>query len=129
MAISPVLSILVVDDDFMMRMLSRCLVECAGFNAISAIDADDAIRVLEEQSDIRVVFTDIKMPGSMDGMELAALIGRRWPAIGVLVTSGDASSDEVLPTGIAFIQKPYSVDCVIANLKDLSNSYGAFAEH
>ncbi|MDB5531992.1 MAG: response regulator receiver domain protein [Hyphomicrobiales bacterium] len=128
MSNSPALSILVVDDDLMMRMLSGCMVESAGFNAVSAKNADDAIRVLEGQSDIRVVFTDVNMPGSMNGMELAAVIGRRWPAIGVLVTSGDASS-EVLPAGRTFIQKPYSLDTVITALKDLSCSYGAFAEH
>jgi DNA-binding NtrC family response regulator len=128
MSMPPVVSILVVDDDLMMRMLSGCLAECAGFNVVSAKDADDAILVLEGQSDIRVVFTDVKMPGSMDGMELAAVIGRRWPAIGVLVTSGDADSEK-LPVGSTFIQKPYSVDSMIANLKRLSLSDRAFAEH
>jgi CheY-like chemotaxis protein len=64
------------------------MVEKAGFEAIEAIDADEAIRILESRNDIRAVFTDIQMPGSMDGLKLARAVRDRWPPVALIVTSG-----------------------------------------
>jgi CheY-like chemotaxis protein len=113
--------ILVVEDDPMTRMLSVCIEEDAGFKTIAASSADAALKFLETKNDIRVVFTDIEMPGSMNGMQLATLISQRWPAIGLLLTSGTLIvKAEDLPDRSAFVNKPYLVQEVVANLQRLS---------
>jgi CheY-like chemotaxis protein len=80
--------VLVVEDDELQRMLATTLVEEAGYDAVEADSADEAITILESRKDIRIVFTDIEMPGSMDGLKLARAIRDRWPPIGLILTSG-----------------------------------------
>ena len=79
----------------------------AGFDVVEAASADEAIVILEDRLDITVVFTDIQMPGSMDGLKLAAAIRGRWPPIKIIATSGlvDVRQDE-LPEGGRFLPKP-----------------------
>lgn len=79
---------MVLEDDFLARLHAVTLVEDADFTAIEASNADEAIAILERRKDIRVVFTDIDMPGSMDGLRLAHVIRKRWPPIEHIVTSG-----------------------------------------
>jgi CheY-like chemotaxis protein len=101
--------VLVVEDEALIRMSSADVIRDLGFEVIEAVDADHAISLLESVPGVTVVFTDIQMPGSMDGLLLAAVIRDRWPPIALLVTSGKmrpASSD--MPTGARFISKPYS---------------------
>lgn len=101
--------VLVVDDEALIRMSSADVIRDLGLEVIEAIDADHAISLLESVPGVTVVFTDIQMPGSMDGLLLAAIVRDRWPLIALLVTSGrmhPASSD--MPTGAQFISKPYS---------------------
>jgi CheY-like chemotaxis protein len=101
--------VLVVEDEALIRMSSADVIRDLGFEVIEAVDADHAISLLESVPDVTVVFTDIQMPGSMDGLLLAAVVRDRWPPIALLVTSGQmrpASSD--MPTGAQFISKPYS---------------------
>jgi CheY-like chemotaxis protein len=84
------------------------MVEDAGFEAIAASDADDAIRILESRNDIRAVFTDVQMPGSMDGIRLARVVRNRWPPVALIVTSGHMNVPQSdLPTGGRFLKKPY----------------------
>ena len=99
--------ILVVEDDPLQRLGMIDLVEDAGFEAIEARDADQAVEILEGRLDIRVVFTDIDMPGSMDGLKLAAAIRKRWPPIEIIITSGGRKPalDE-LPARASFLPKP-----------------------
>ena len=73
--------VLVVEDEPLLRMAATCLVEDAGFEAIEASNADEAILILEARTDIHIVFTDIDMPGSMDGLKLAEAVRGRWPPI------------------------------------------------
>jgi CheY-like chemotaxis protein len=73
--------VLIVEDEFLLRADAADSIERAGFQVYQASNADDAIRVLETHEDIRVVFTDINMPGSMDGLKLAHYVRRRWPPI------------------------------------------------
>lgn len=80
--------VLVVEDSAILRLMAVDIVEQAGFDAIEAGDADEAVRILESRNDIRIVFTDIDMPGSMDGMKLAACIRDRWPPVEIILTSG-----------------------------------------
>ena len=101
--------ILIVEDELLIRMNAVEMIEEAGFNAIEATNADEAIAILEARLDIRVVFTDIQMPGSMDGLKLAAAVRDRWPPIKIVATSGHhAIRDGELPEGSAFLQKPYN---------------------
>ncbi len=84
------------------------LVEDAGFDALEACDATEAVRILESRTDIRIVFTDIDMPRGIDGMKLAALIRDRWPPIHIIVTSGHVADRNVrLPVDASFFGKPY----------------------
>ena len=80
--------VLVVEDEFFSRLHAVNLVEAAGYKAIEASNADEAIAILETRKDIRIVFTDIDMPGSMDGLKLAGAIRDRWPPIELILTSG-----------------------------------------
>ena len=101
--------VLVVEDEALIRMSSADVIRELGFEVIEAVDADHAICLLESVPGVKGVFTDIQMPGSMDGLLLAAIVRDRWPPIALLVTSGKmrpASSD--MPTGARFISKPYS---------------------
>lgn len=79
--------VLVVEDEPILRMTAVDMVEDAGFEAVEAADATEAIRILERRLDIRIVFTDIDMPRGIDGMKLAALIRDRWPPIEIILTS------------------------------------------
>jgi CheY-like chemotaxis protein len=100
--------VLVVDDDVLVRMNAVFLLEEAGFGTLQAGTAEEAIGLLETRSDIEVVFTDINMPGSMDGIALAHAVRRRWPVIGLLLTSGYVQvRNEDVPERGLFLGKPY----------------------
>ena len=81
-------TILVVEDDILLSLDTSEALEDAGYDVIAAANADEAIKVLETRNDIRTIFTDINMPGSMDGLKLAAGVRDRWPPIHVIVTTG-----------------------------------------
>ncbi len=109
MKISASAVVLVVEDEPMVRLDAIETLKDAGFNVIEAANADEAISVLEARDDIRVVMTDIQMPGSMDGLKLAATIRDRWPPIELIVTSGRiAVQPQDLPERGRFLPKPYS---------------------
>jgi len=78
--------VLVVEDEFFSRLHAVNLVEAAGYKAIEASNVDEAIAILESRKDIRIVFTDIDMPGSMDGLKLARAVRDRWPPIELILT-------------------------------------------
>lgn len=100
--------VLVVEDDALLRMFAVEMIEEAGFAVTEAQDADEAIRLLETRADISVIFTDIDMPGSMNGLKLAHAVANRWPPIRIVATSGQFKvRDGDLPEGGRFIPKPY----------------------
>jgi two-component system, response regulator PdtaR len=112
--------ILIVEDDPFLRMLAVEVVEEAGFETLEAGDADQAIAILESRSEIAVLFTDINMPGSMDGLELALVVSKRWPAIEILVASGHVRLRQGdLPPNGRFLGKPYHAAAMIAELHSL----------
>ena len=112
--------ILVVEDEALIRMEAVRMLEEAGFVAVEASNADDAMRILELRCDIRAVFSDINMPGTIDGMRLARLVRRRWPPIHVILTSGRVfPNEEEFPDNGRFIPKPYEAGHVIAMIRDL----------
>jgi CheY-like chemotaxis protein len=100
--------VLVVEDEALIRLGALDLVESAGCTAVEARDADEAIRILESRPDIRLIFTDIDMPGSMDGLKLSHYVRNRWPPIHIIVASGKAIiAESELPAGARFFPKPY----------------------
>jgi CheY-like chemotaxis protein len=113
--------VLVVEDDFLLRMDAADIIRDAGFDVIEASNADEAIIILESRGDIAVVFTDVQMPGTMDGLKLARAVRGRWPPIKIVTTSGQCvveASD--LPEGGRFLPKPYSAVQVSGLLRELT---------
>jgi CheY-like chemotaxis protein len=102
--------ILVVEDEAVVRLMAIIVAEESGFEALSAATADEAIKILESRSDIRLVFTDVNMPGSMNGLRLAHAVRGRWPPVELLVTSavGNITAKD-LPQRGRFLPKPYDV--------------------
>jgi CheY-like chemotaxis protein len=101
--------VLVVEDDHLLRLDAADMISAAGFDVVEAANADEAIAILESRNDITVVFTDIQMPGSMDGLKLARAVRGRWPPIKIVTTSGQRIFEETdLPEGGRFLPKPYS---------------------
>jgi len=115
--------VLIVEDEFLIRLHAAQIIEEAGFDVIEASNADEAISILEVRSDIIVLFTDIQMPGSMDGLKLAAAVKGRWPPIKIVATSGvvNVRSDD-LPEGGRFLPKPYDPTQLTATLRELTVS-------
>jgi CheY-like chemotaxis protein len=113
--------ILIVEDDFLIRLGAVEMIEAGGFDVIEAANADDAIEILILRLDITVVFTDIQMPGSMDGLKLAAAIRKRWPPIKIVATSGIVDVRKLdLPEGGRFLSKPYSSAEIVGALRELT---------
>jgi CheY-like chemotaxis protein len=112
--------VLVVEDEPFTRTHAVVIVEKAGYNVVEACNADEAIAILETREDIRIVVTDIEMPGSMDGIKLARAIRNRWPPIELIVTSGRyrVHADE-LPARAKFMPKPYAPDVLVTAIRTL----------
>jgi DNA-binding NtrC family response regulator len=105
--------VLIVDDEPLLRMAAAGYLTDAGFEVVEAGSADEAMRVLDERKDISVLFSDIQMPGSMDGVSLATLVAIKWPFIKVLLTSGNITpSARSLPHKVLFLAKPYDLRAV-----------------
>jgi len=101
--------VLIVEDEPLLRMNAVDIVEDGGFEAIEAENADEARAILEQRSDIRIVFTDITLPGSMDGLKLAAMVRDRWPPVDLIIVSGLVRPEEgAIPDRGLFFPKPYS---------------------
>lgn len=113
--------VLVVEDEFLLRMDAVDIISAAGFEVIEASNADQAIEILERRFDITVVFTDIQMPGSMDGLKLAKAVRGRWPPINIVATSGHVNvKHDDLPEGGRFVPKPYSPRQITGLLRELT---------
>src|SRR5437762_1903342 len=106
-------TVLIVEDEVLVRELVAEELQDSGFSVVVAENADAAIAILEDREDIRLVFTDIDMPGSMDGLKLAAAIRDRWPPIHIIITTGTA----VIPANALFIPKPYIGRSVAAAMR------------
>ena len=116
------LLVLIVEDDFLLRMDALDMIEQAGFDVIEAGDADEAIAILDAREDVQAIFTDIDMPtGSIDGLRLAHDVHHRWPTMAIIVTSGQSAILESdLPIGSRFFAKPYSFREVTNTIRDLA---------
>jgi CheY-like chemotaxis protein len=110
--------VLVVEDEALIRMHGCAVLESAGFEVLEAATADEAIVILEQHDHVHLLFSDIDMPGGMDGLELAEMVHARWPNIGLLITSGHRRPAEAsLPDDGKFIAKPWREGDVIDQVK------------
>jgi CheY-like chemotaxis protein len=113
--------VLIVEDELLLRIDAAEMIKAAGLEVIEAANPDQAIEVLEARRDITVVFTDIQMPGSRDGLKLARAVRGRWPPIKIIATSGRLHVGEMdLPEGGRFLPKPYSHAEVARVLRELT---------
>jgi two-component system, response regulator PdtaR len=113
--------VLVVEDEFLIRMDAVHMIRTAGYEVVEAENADEAVAILERRLDIKVVFTDVQMPGSMDGLKLATAIRGRWPPIKIVATSGLIKiSEDDLPAGSRFLPKPYSASQIVTALREMT---------
>jgi CheY-like chemotaxis protein len=110
--------VLVVEDEMLLRMRAVDMVEDAGYTSLEAVDADEAVAILESRSDIALLLTDIQMPGSMDGLGLAHAVHDRWPPIKIILVSGQlklTSAD--MPANSRFFCKPLEPKVMIAQMQ------------
>jgi CheY-like chemotaxis protein len=112
--------VLVVEDEMLLRMRAVDMVEDAGYTSVEAVDADAAFAILEARSDIALLFTDIQMPGSMDGLRLAHTVHRRWPPIKIILVSGQPGLANIdIPPDSRFFGKPLEAGEMIAEMQDM----------
>jgi CheY-like chemotaxis protein len=112
--------VLVVEDEMLLRMRAVDMVEDAGFTSVEAVDADQAVAILESRSDIALLFTDIQMPGSMDGLKLAHAVHKRWPPIKIILVSGQLRlADLDIPADSRFFGKPLEAKVMIAQMRSM----------
>jgi CheY-like chemotaxis protein len=109
-----------VEDEYFLRIDAVLMIEDAGFDVLEAASADQAIEILEARPDIHVIFTDIQIPGSMDGLKLAHAVRGRWPPIKIIATSGRVNlRTDDLPEGGRFLPKPYGPEEIVGTLREL----------
>lgn len=115
------IAVLIVEDEALIRMDMATLLDDEGFEVYEAANADEAIEILHLHSGIRVMFTDIDMPGSMDGLRLAAAVRDRLPPVQIIVTSGHRHlSDDELPVQGRFFSKPYNHSLVVGAIREMA---------
>jgi CheY-like chemotaxis protein len=111
--------VLIVEDEPLVRLTGADLLAGAGFEVLEAGNADEALRILEATPDVRVVFSDVEMPGSLDGLALARRICRRWPSIGIVLTSGHRIREETIPREGRFVAKPYDGQVLVRQIEEI----------
>jgi len=110
-------TILVADDNAILRLDASELLKDHGYTVVEAANAAEAIQLMESRKDIQMLFTDIEMPPGCDGLELAREVHNRWPHVLLIITSGrvEPTRDEIADDGV-FIRKPYHVDDLLAQI-------------
>jgi CheY-like chemotaxis protein len=121
--IPPNALVVVVDDDVFERMGASGMFLDAGYRVLEAGDADEALRFFETNADVRVLFTDVSMPGSMSGSDLAHQVAERWPGVGIIVTSGRPRPLK-LPLSMLFHDKPYEPAAVLRQAMEMTALLG-----
>ncbi len=112
--------VLVVEDEFLVRMDVAASLGAAGLTVLEASNADEAIEILEGRDDVRLVFTDVDMPGSMDGLKLAQYVRQKWPPIKLIIASGHVNvKPSDIPTGGKFLPKPYQAAAIVNVVNEL----------
>ena len=112
------LVVLVVEDEMLLRMRVVDMVEDAGYVPVEAVDADEAMAILRSRSDIALMLTDVQMPGSMNGLQLAHVVRENWPPIKIILASGQLKlSGSDIPLDSRFFGKPLQSDEIIAEMR------------
>jgi DNA-binding NtrC family response regulator len=109
--------VLIVEHDELLKLLTADIMKDAGFAALQAGDADEALTILESRSDIALMLTSVRLPGSMDGLGLVRMVYKRWPAIKTIIASSQVrliGSD--LTAGSRFFLKPYNALAMISEI-------------
>lgn len=113
-------TVLIVEDEVLIRMSSAATLEDAGFDVLEASSSAEALQVLRQHGEIAVLMTDVRLPGEMDGLDLVACVRRRHPTIRALVVSGNTSSREAGEAGaFGFLPKPYMAHSLINAVRKL----------
>src|ERR1700688_524103 len=113
-------TILVVEDEALIRIWATDLLEENGFSVLEAKDADAALKLLQSRHDVKLLFTDVQMPGSLNGMELAREVHARWPHVLLVITSGrERPTRAEIPDDGRFVAKPYNAEELLGQVKDL----------
>jgi CheY-like chemotaxis protein len=113
-------TVLVVEDEVLLRLLGIDIFSEAGFQVMEAVNADEALVFLETVAEVHVLFTDVNMPGSIDGLALAHHVGCHWPRIAIIIVSGTVSlAPHQLPRGARFHRKPYDPHIVVKHAREL----------
>jgi len=113
--------VLVVEDQTLVRMFMADFLDEAGFKVFEAVNADEALTVLQARPDVQAVVTDVEMPGSMNGLELARTVQERWPGVGVIVTSGrQRPGPDDLSDQAAFLAKPFLPETIINVIRQMA---------
>ena len=111
--------VVIVDDDVFERMGASCMFSDAGYRVLEAESADEALQILKSSTGVRLLFTDVSMPGTMSGADLAHRVAERWPGIGIIITSG-RPQPKPLPFGAQFHAKPYQPTNVLQHARDMT---------
>ena len=112
--------VLIVEDETLIRMDAIEMIVAAGYEVLEAANADQAIEILEARADIAIVFTDVQMPGSIDGLKLAHAVRHRWPPVKIVASSGDLKvKQDDLPEGARLFPKPYSMSQIAVTFREL----------
>jgi two-component system, response regulator PdtaR len=117
--------VLIVEDEPFTRFMAADVLSRSGLAVREALCADEALTILEAQADVRAVFTDVEMPGSLDGLALARQIGERWPSIGVVVTSAFPRYADKVPERCGFLSKPYTGPELIRQIREVTMPAGS----
>lgn len=118
--------VLVVEDEFLIRWDLVAALEDAGFSTVEAGSAAEAVSVLERDRDVRVVFTDIQMPGSMDGLALANYVRGRWPPTIIVISSAIPFSNmQGVPSGVGMLPKPLDRSALKSLLSRIEHQLGS----
>ncbi len=113
--------VVLAEDEPLVRLAAAQALQAEGFDVMEAEHAEDALTILETHSaDVHVLFTDVQMPGAMDGVALAHHTARSWPWIGLLIVSGRPQFEHALPAASRFLAKPYDHDHVASHIRELA---------
>ncbi len=113
-------TILLVEDETLIRMHGADLLEDAGYEVLEAADAEEALAILASHDSVQLLFSDIDMPGSINGLDLARIVNDRWPDVRLLLTSGNHRlQDDQIPDSGQFVCKPWTPPALIARVRDL----------
>jgi len=111
--------VLIVEDDVFERMGASYMFSDAGYRVVEAENSNKALQILEINAAVRLLFTDVTMPGSINGSDLACQVAQRWPEVGLIVTSGRPPPD-TLPSGTKFHAKPYEPANVLRHASEMT---------